>query len=52
MSNQTVPSTNQTTIPLQHPEQNPDLAVLLQCHLTPSVLSALLVLYPKVFLPN
>jgi hypothetical protein len=52
MSNSASPSTTQTTTPPEHPAQDPDLAAILQCHLTPSVLHALSVLYPKAFLPN
>jgi hypothetical protein len=44
--------TPQPTTPSELPAQNPDLAAILQCHLTPSALHALSVLYPKAFLPN
>jgi len=52
MSNSTAPSTTRTSMPSEHPAQNPDLSSILQCHLTPSVLHALSVLYPKAFRPN
>jgi hypothetical protein len=45
-------SATKTPIPSEHPAENPDLASILQCHLTPSALHALSVLYPKVFRPN
>jgi hypothetical protein len=52
MSNPTTPSKAQTTTPSERPAENPDLAAILQCHLTPSALHALSILYPKAFLPN
>jgi hypothetical protein len=50
-SNSTTKTTN-TPIPSEHPAENLDLASILQCHLTPSALHALTVLYPKVFRLN
>jgi hypothetical protein len=53
MSNSATPSKTQTTTLSDHSAtQNPDLAIILQFHLTPSALHALSVLYPKAFLPN
>jgi hypothetical protein len=51
-STSTTHSGTSITIPSEEPPQNPDLTALLQCHLTPSVLHALSVLYPKAFLSN
>jgi hypothetical protein len=52
MPNSATPSTTQTTTPSEPPAQNPDLSSILQCHLTPSALHALSILYPKAFRPN
>jgi hypothetical protein len=53
MSNPAALSTTKTPIPSgQHSPKDLDLASILQCHLTPSALHALSVLYPKVFHPN
>jgi hypothetical protein len=52
MSNSPTRSTAQTTLPSEHPAQNPDLSSILQSRLTPSALHALSVLYPKTFRPN
>jgi len=51
MPNSTIPTT-QTTTPSEPPAQTPNLSSILQCHLTPSALHALSILYPKVFRPN
>jgi len=52
MSNSAAPSTTQPTLPSERPAQNPNLSSILQCHLTPSALHALSILYPKAFRPN
>jgi hypothetical protein len=52
MSNPTTSSKAQTSIPTERAAQHPDLSSILQCHLTPSALHALSVLYPKVFHAN
>jgi hypothetical protein len=52
MPNPTTSSKAQTSIPSEHPAQRPDLSSILQCHLTPSALHALSVLYPQAFRPN
>jgi hypothetical protein len=45
----TIHSKTPITTPSEQPPQDPDLTALLQCHLTPSALHALSVLYPKAF---
>lgn len=49
MPNPTTSSKAQTT---ERAAQKPELSSILQCHLTPSALHALSVLYPKVFRAN
>jgi hypothetical protein len=52
MPNPTISSKAQTSVPTEHAAQRPDLSSILQCHLTPSALYALSVLYPKAFHAN